>query len=147
MRVRRSKITTNSDRILVGREEDSDEGQKSNVALSKESHRDPLNYISHFDQSSVVQEQGYSVNREPNSFAEASRAAIMNLTNDDGVSFGPTRAKLRWDPKKKNFINKANDNDGSNGEKVKMIKGESGVKIPASMKSGRWRFTILHLPL
>ena len=62
----------------------------------------------------------------------------MNLVDDDGVSFGPTRAKQRWDPKKKNFVNLRNDDDGSGGKGIKMIKGESGVKIPASMKSGRY---------
>jgi ATP-dependent RNA helicase DDX54/DBP10 len=138
MRVRRSKITTKSDELLAAGEANNSEMDASGATLTKGSFRDSANYVSHFEPGNTAEEDGYSVNRPTNSFVEASRGAIMNLTGDDGVSFAPSRAKLRWDPKKKNFVNRGNDNDGSTGEKVKLIKGESGVKIPASMKSGRF---------
>jgi ATP-dependent RNA helicase DDX54/DBP10 len=137
MRVRRSKITTSSDRLHAAQENPED-NKEFNISLSKGSYKDPFNYASHFDRSTVAEEQGYSVNRQTDSFAEASKAAIMNLAGDDGASFAPTRSKVRWDPKKKNFVHSKNDDDGSTGEKAKMIRGESGVKIPASMKSGRF---------
>jgi ATP-dependent RNA helicase DDX54/DBP10 len=99
--------------------------------------RDPEHYIAHFEPGNTTQERGYDVHRPTNSFVEDSRQVMMNLADDDGTSFAPTRPKQRWDSKKKNFVNRVNDEDGSS-KQGKMIKGESGVKIPASMKSGRY---------
>lgn len=75
-------------------------------------------------------------------FLEAARGATMDLTNDESKSFqDATKAKgLRWDKKAKKYVARANDEDGSKG--AKMIRGESGQKIAASFKSGRfdaWR--------
>ncbi|SMY27701.1 unnamed protein product [Zymoseptoria tritici ST99CH_1A5] len=75
-------------------------------------------------------------------FLEAARGATMDLTNDESKSFqDATKAKgLRWDKKSKKYVARANDEDGSKG--AKMIRGESGQKIAASFKSGRfdaWR--------
>jgi ATP-dependent RNA helicase DDX54/DBP10 len=140
MRARRNKIIVKSDENLTkqeSHEEDDIMAEEPQTLLTKGSYRDPENYISHFDPANAALERAYDINRPSNSFAEASRGVAMNLVDDDGVSFAPTRSKLRWDPKKKNFVNRANDDDGSGAKGVKMIKGESGVKIPASMKSGR----------
>lgn len=115
--------------------ESGEEAKPPTTGLSKGSFRDSEFYISHFQPGNAAQEHGYDVNRPTNSFAEASRGAVLNLLDDEGVSFAPSKPKQRWDPKKKNFVNVVNDDDGNKG--VKMIKGESGVKIPASMKSGR----------
>ena len=135
MRARRNKITIRSDEATKEIEVGDIDNEEQ---LTKGSFRDPENYIAHFVPGNTVQERGYDVNRLANSFAEASKGAVMNLMDDDGVSFAPSRPKQRWDPKKKNFVNSTNDEDGSGGKSVKMIKGESGVKIPASMKSGRY---------
>ncbi|GAW25998.1 putative ATP-dependent RNA helicase DBP10 [Rosellinia necatrix] len=85
-------------------------------------------------------------------FVEAARSATFDLTNDEGAkAFGvPTRAGLRWDKKNAKYVSRANDEDGSRaqagkkagGGGVKMVRGESGVKIAASFQSGRfdrWR--------
>jgi len=130
MRARRSKITIKSDEPQKQSSLDDQE------PIIKQSFRDPENYIAHFEPGNTAQERGYDVHRPTNSFVEASRGAVMNLVDDDGVSFAPTRSKLRWDSKKKNFVQRTNDDDGS--KNIKMIKGESGVKIPATMKSGRF---------
>ena len=67
----------------------------------------------------------------------------MDLTNDDGAKgfSQPSRASgMRWDKKSKKYVARANDEDGSKG--AKMIRGESGQKIAASFRSGRfdaWR--------
>lgn len=100
--------------------------------------------------TNLIEERGYGVQSgsynsasHTSGFLEAARDAVMNLANDDGAkSFAaPTRAKgLRWDKKSKKYVSKANDEDGSRG--AKMIKGESGQKIAASFRSGRfdaWR--------
>ncbi|OLL24361.1 ATP-dependent RNA helicase dbp10 [Neolecta irregularis DAH-3] len=110
------------------------------------SFRDSENFISHYAPTSAIEESGYSISKGTNkSFAEAARGATMDLVHDETVDqFGAAqRIKgQRWDPKKKNFVNKMNDEDGSKGGAPKMIRGESGVKIPATYKSGRfeaWR--------
>jgi ATP-dependent RNA helicase DDX54/DBP10 len=137
MRARRSKITIKADEPAKEIEDDLDNDEPAS-SLTRGSFRDPENYIEHFVPGNTAQERGYDVHRPANSFAEDSKGAMMNLVDDDGVSFAPTRPKQRWDPKKKNFVNSRNDDDGSGGKSIKMIKGESGVKIPASMKSGRY---------
>jgi ATP-dependent RNA helicase DDX54/DBP10 len=77
-------------------------------------------------------------------FIEAARDAAMDLHNDEvAKSFGvPTRVDRRWDKKAKKYVSTANDEDGSRRGKARMIRGESGAKIPASMQSGhfdRWQ--------
>jgi len=131
MRARRTKITPRSKSDLPSREIDI--GFEEPAQPPQPSFRDPENYIDHFKPGNLAQEHGYDVHRPGNSFAEASRAVMMNLTNDDGVAFGPNKPKQRWDSKKKRFVNIVNEEGG----KGKTIKGESGVKLPASLKSGR----------
>ncbi|KAK3174340.1 ATP-dependent RNA helicase dbp10 [Lepraria neglecta] len=92
----------------------------------------------------LAEDRGYGVHSGGNSnFLTAARSATMDLTNDDGAkAFAePSRPKgMRWDKKSKKYVARANDDDGSKGGK--MIRGESGQKIAASFKSGRfdaWR--------
>lgn len=91
----------------------------------------------------MAEDRGYGVHSGSTShFLEAARGATMDLTNDESKAFGePSRARgLRWDKKSKKYVAKANDEDGSKG--AKMIRGESGQKIAASFRSGRfdaWR--------
>ncbi|GAO46854.1 hypothetical protein G7K_1072-t1 [Saitoella complicata NRRL Y-17804] len=100
------------------------------------SFKDSEHYISHFQPMAAMQERGYDINSKGTNFAEQARDVAMDLVNDEtGVGERNNRG-LRWDPKKKNYVNRMNDDDGSKG--VKMIRGESGVKIPATFKSGRF---------
>lgn len=92
----------------------------------------------------LAEDRGYGVHSGGNSnFLTAARSVTMDLTNDDGAkAFAePSRPKgLRWDKKSKKYVARANDEDGSKGKQ--MIKGESGQKIAASFRSGRfdaWR--------
>ncbi|KAK0629818.1 P-loop containing nucleoside triphosphate hydrolase protein [Bombardia bombarda] len=92
------------------------------------------------------EEHAYGVHTGSQSahFVEAARDATMDLANDDGsAAFGAAnRSRMRWDKKQSKYVERANDEDGSKGSK--MIRGESGVKIAASFKSGRfdrWRKT------
>jgi ATP-dependent RNA helicase DDX54/DBP10 len=132
MRARRTKITLKprSDLVSNANEIDND-GEEASLHTS---FRDPENYIDHFKPGNLAQEHGYDVHRPGNSFAEASRSVMMNLIDDGGVAFGPNKPKQRWDSKKKRFINIVSEEGG----KGKTIKGESGVKLPASLKSGRF---------
>lgn len=102
-----------------------------------QSFEDAEHFMSYNPTSSLAEERGYSVTG--GSFAEAARGATFDLTNDDGgKGFAEAhKAKgMRWDKKAKKFVQRANDEDGSKG--AKMIIGESGQKIAASFKSGRF---------
>lgn len=111
----------------------------------KRSYKDSEFFMSYTPRTiNANEEKGYSVNNGGASFVQAARDVTMDLTNDDGAkSFGePARAKMRWDKKQNKYVSTANDADGSRGEKTRMIRGESGVKIAASFQSGRfdrWR--------
>ncbi|KAL9613707.1 MAG: hypothetical protein Q9167_001784 [Letrouitia subvulpina] len=76
-------------------------------------------------------------------FLEEAKGAAMDLNNDEGgKAFAEAhRPKgMRWDKKSKKYVARANDEDGSKG--AKMIRGESGQKLAASFRSGRfdkWR--------
>lgn len=94
----------------------------------------------------VAEERGYGVHSgsyntasQNSNFVEAARHVTMELGGEDGgKSFAePSQAKgMRWDKKNSKYVARANDEDGSKG--VKYIRGESGQKIAASFKSGRF---------
>ncbi|EME78543.1 uncharacterized protein MYCFIDRAFT_10719, partial [Pseudocercospora fijiensis CIRAD86] len=90
----------------------------------------------------MAEDRGYGVHSggtNANShFLEQARGATMDLTNDEdsGLKEASRSKGLRWDKKSKKYVQKANDEDGSKG--ARMIRGESGQKIAASFKSGRF---------
>ncbi|KAK0620381.1 P-loop containing nucleoside triphosphate hydrolase protein [Immersiella caudata] len=131
---------------------ESDESDELEVVVQKASSSkrgenasfaDPEVFMSYTPRTvNAAEERAYSVHKGGDSFVTAARDAAMDLNNDDGAkAFGdPTRSKMRWDKKQSKYVARANDDDGSKGSK--MIRGESGVKIAASFKSGRfdkWR--------
>lgn len=95
--------------------------------------KDNENYMSHYDPSVNAMDHAYDVN----SFSEAARHEALDLATDEGKDAKQNRGK-KWDPKQKKFVNVANETDGSKGSASKMIRGESGVKIPASYSAGRY---------
>ncbi|KAK5165591.1 ATP-dependent RNA helicase dbp10 [Saxophila tyrrhenica] len=94
----------------------------------------------------LAEDRGYGVasgGTNSSNFVSAAADATMDLTNDESKSFAePSRSRgLRWDKKGKKYVSKAHDDDGSKSN-TKMIRGESGQKLPASFRSGRfdaWR--------
>ena len=93
----------------------------------------------------AAEDRGYGVHSgsyNPSSssnFLTAARRVAMDFTNDDGAKgfAEPSRPSgMRWDKKQKKYVSRANDDDGSKG--AKMIRGESGQKIAASFRSGRF---------
>ena len=108
--------------------------------------KDPSFFMSYTPASiNLAEDRGYGVHSGGNSnnFVLAARDVAMDLANDDGAKgfAQPSRPSgMRWDKKSKKYVSKANDEDGSKG--TKMIRGESGQKIAASFRSGRfdaWR--------
>lgn len=111
-------------------------------------YKDPSFFMSYTPTSTnLAEDRGYGVhsggNSNSNNFVLAARDVAMDLANDDGgKGFAqPSRSSgMRWDKKSKKYVARANDEDGSKG--AKMIRGESGQKIAASFRSGRfdaWR--------
>ncbi|KAG7004994.1 ATP-dependent RNA helicase dbp10 [Physcia stellaris] len=93
----------------------------------------------------LAEDRAYSVHASNNNeFLSAARSLTMDLGNDDGGTRGKSFAepsRMRWDKKNKKYVARANDEDGSKGGK-NLIRGESGQKIAASFRSGRfdaWR--------
>ena len=96
---------------------------------------------------SMAEDRGYGVHsggtNAQSDFLTSARGVTMDLANDESKAFAePSRAGqgLRWDKKSKKYVSRVNDEDGSKGKK--MIRGESGQKIAASFRSGRfdaWR--------
>lgn len=73
--------------------------------------------------------------RDGATFAEQASQVTFDLTNDTGAAEQKRRqSQLKWDRKKKKFVK----GDGAGADNVKMIKTESGTKLPISYKSGRY---------
>jgi ATP-dependent RNA helicase DDX54/DBP10 len=66
-------------------------------------------------------------------FAQQAQGATFDLTNDEGAA-ERKRRQLNWDKKKKRFV----QGDGIGADNVKMVKTESGTKLPATYRSGRF---------
>jgi ATP-dependent RNA helicase DDX54/DBP10 len=76
-------------------------------------------------------------------FLVEARGATLDMGNDESKGFAEaSRAKggsgMRWDKKGRKYVSRANDLDGSREGQTKYIKGESGQKIAASFRSGRF---------
>jgi ATP-dependent RNA helicase DDX54/DBP10 len=85
--------------------------------------------------SSSVLSVRYSL-KDGASFAEQAQHATFDLTGDDGLLTGRQRhhKQLKWDRKKKKFI----QGGGEGADNVKLIKTESGARLPATYRSGRF---------
>jgi ATP-dependent RNA helicase DDX54/DBP10 len=77
-------------------------------------------------------EKGYSL-RDGASFAEQAHGVTFDLTGDEALQERKRRG-LRWDKQKKKFVK----GTGEGADNVKLVKTESGVKLPATYRSGRF---------
>ncbi|KAK7053289.1 ATP-dependent RNA helicase dbp10 [Paramarasmius palmivorus] len=94
--------------------------------------RDEEFYMSHY-QKDASTEKGYSLT-DGASFVDQARNATFDLAGDDADVAERKRHQLGWDKKKKKFVK----GDGVGADNVKLVKTESGVKLPASYRSGRF---------
>lgn len=102
----------------------------------------------------MAEDRGYGVHSggvNSGNFVSDAAGATMDLANDDDKSFATANKinSMRWDKKNKKYVSRANDVDGSKGQRY--ITGESGQKIAATFKSGRfdaWKKAnkVNHLP-
>jgi len=103
----------------------------SKQGKGKGGHRDEEFYMSYY-QKGANTEKGYSL-RDGASFIEQAQDVAFDLTGDEGIQ-ERKRRQLRWDKKKKKFI----QGTGEGGDNVKIIRTESGAKLPATYRSGRF---------
>ncbi|KAI0329738.1 DEAD-domain-containing protein [Cubamyces sp. BRFM 1775] len=94
--------------------------------------RDSEFYMSHY-QKDADTEKGYSL-RDGASFAEQAKNVAFELTGDEGAAQERQRREMKWDKKKKKFVR----GTGEGADNVKMVKTESGAKLPATYRSGRF---------
>jgi ATP-dependent RNA helicase DDX54/DBP10 len=100
----------------------------------KQSFRDP-NFYMDYRQKDAHTEKGYSLNNS-DSFTQQANRATFTLADDEAKLGTKSQAPntTRWDVKKKKFV----QGDGTGSDNKKLIKTESGRKLPASFKSGRY---------
>ncbi|CAJ0876916.1 7478_t:CDS:10 [Entrophospora sp. SA101] len=137
-----------SDEFDIKKEEENNNNsktskRKANSDVDKKSkkskidnYRDEEHYISHY-QKDANTEKGYSVNQGA-LFIEEAQRAMLDQQNDEHVPELNKRKVLTWNSKKKTFLR----GGGIGSDNKKLIKTESGVKLPATYKSGRfndWR--------
>ena len=155
---RSMEVDSDDELVLTKPDVDMDEASEDEVELAfttpnelqaksggKRSWQDSENFMAYTPTTlNLAEDRGYGVHSggTNSNFVEAAKGATMDLANDESKAFAePSRARgLRWDKKSKKYVSKANDEDGSKG--AKMIRGESGQKIAASFRSGRfdaWR--------
>jgi ATP-dependent RNA helicase DDX54/DBP10 len=72
--------------------------------------------------------------RDGASFVEQARNATFDLAGDEALLEQRKRKQMTWDRKKKKFV----QGDGVGADNVKLIKTESGVKLPVTYRSGRF---------
>ena len=85
--------------------------------------------------------RGYSINgTDAASFITAANSATMNLTNDESTSFNQASkpSLLKWDKRHKKYVSQSTQDDEKSGGNRKTIRSESGAKIAASFRSGRF---------
>lgn len=121
--------------------------QKSQAIQSSSTqaaYQDPQFFMSYHPTSqNLAEDRAYKVHSsQPSSnFLSEARSVMMNIGNEGVNSSSARPDRMRWDKKGKRYVSSRNDEDGSRGGK-NMIRGESGQKIDASFRSGRfdaWR--------
>ncbi|KAJ2955820.1 hypothetical protein NQZ79_g8232 [Umbelopsis isabellina] len=108
--------------------------QQSNTPKGKKTtnFKDEEFYLS-YTQADANTEKGYSMNTSGN-FVEQAAKASLDLVGDERDTMTQKKNQLRWDAKKKNFV----QGTGIGSDNKKMIRTESGTLISASFKSGRF---------
>lgn len=91
--------------------------------------RDPNFFLSHFAPQGGQQDNELQL---ASGFTTDAAQAAYDINNDDKVQVHKQTATVKWDKKKKKYIN------AQGADNKKYITGESGQKIPASFRSGKY---------
>lgn len=122
---------TVSEEALMKEFEDADElldaGKKKK--LSKKSYKDPNFFLSHYAPAADLQDKQLQIT---SGFVNDAADAAFDINNDDKVQVHKQTASMKWDKNRKKYVN-------MNGiDNKKYIIGESGQKIPATFRSGKF---------
>jgi ATP-dependent RNA helicase DDX54/DBP10 len=113
--------------------------QHSSKRQNSEPFQDSENFMSYLPTTqNMAEDRAYGVHSgSASNFTEAARGATMDLSIDEsGKGFGEARGIMRWDKRHKKYVARQNDDDGSKGRRL--VRGESGAKIAATFRSGRY---------
>ena len=127
----------------------------SSTSSKKGTLKDSENYMSYTPSHSNPHEDaaygvhsGSTTNSRNPSFLTAARSATLDLNADEATAFGePPRPSMRWDKRHKKYISTSSfgpdgKKDKGRGKdetgKKKWVKSESGGRIAASFRSGRF---------
>ncbi|KAK6455682.1 ATP-dependent RNA helicase DBP10 [Scheffersomyces xylosifermentans] len=105
--------------------EDADDIIAAAKNQKRKNFRDPQFFLSHYAPASVIQDQQLAIS---SSFANDAASATFDLDTDDKFN---SKQVMQWDRKKGKYVN-------SQSTDKKYIIGESGNKIPATYRSGRF---------
>lgn len=108
--------------------EDADTLLEQQSRKGRKTYKDP-NFLSHFAPVGVIQDKQLEITT---GFTNAAADAMYDLNNDDKVQVHKQTANIKWDKKRKKYVNM----QGIDNKKY--IVGESGQKIAASFKSGKF---------
>eukprot|EP01147_Barroeca_monosierra_P002223 gene2223-5234_t len=79
----------------------------------------------------IDEERGFAVNESSSGFEQQAQAATFAVDGDDITEMHRNKQQKTWDRRKKKFVGASNN--------VKMVKTESGNKVPATFKSNRYK--------
>ncbi|SCU94051.1 LAME_0F05908g1_1 [Lachancea meyersii CBS 8951] len=118
------------DEVLSREFEDGDDVLESQMPEKKrKSYKDPAFFLSHYAPANEIQDKQLEVTT---GFTNEAANATFDLQNDDKVQNHKQVATVKWDKKRKKYVN-------SQGvDNKRYIMGESGHKIPASFRSGKF---------
>ncbi|CCE92047.1 ATP-dependent RNA helicase DBP10 TDEL_0D04630 [Torulaspora delbrueckii] len=105
------------------------EDQEKLGRKKSKSFRDPNFFLSHYAPQGGLHENELNLT---SGFTTDAAQAACDINGDDKVQVHKQNATVKWDSKKKKYIN------SQGADNKKYIVGESGQKIPASFRSGKY---------
>lgn len=97
--------------------------------LTKKSYKDPNFFLSHYAPAADLQDKQLQLT---SGFVNDAAEATYDINDDDKVQIHKQTVKMKWDKNRKKYVN-------MNGiDNKKYIIGESGQKIAASFRSGKF---------
>lgn len=119
-----------SEEILSRDFEDADEVlAEQDKKKKRKSFKDPNFFLSYYAPGSEIQDKQLELS---NGFTNDAANAAFDLHDDDKVQVHKQTATVKWDKKRQKYVNM----QGIDNKKY--IIGESGQKIPASFRSGKF---------
>lgn len=105
------------------------EEQDRKSKSKKKTFRDPNFFLSHYAPANEIQDKQLQLS---NGFINDAAQSAYDLNNDDKVQVHKQTTNVKWDKKRKKYVN-------MNGiDNKKYIIGEGGQKIAASFRSGKF---------